>query len=220
MTTNAQSLEWNAARHLQSGNESANSSPRPPKIGTDDGISNRMLNVLLIIFMLLTVGLAVASGAVADDVKYRLLIRQSMLDIDQLNYEDALPKLMEVFVVDPENANVTYMLGVCHLRGTGNFHQAAFYFEKAAKSVSPTYLTWDLEERSSPVQTLYLLASAYESAGAFEKAAVAYQTFLAFGAEEGAQKLSPRVTAMIQRNLIHCQLQATEEFPVAIRVVQ
>jgi tetratricopeptide (TPR) repeat protein len=217
MTTNAQSLEWNAVLQSQGGNESPGTSPLPPKIGTDDGISNRLMNILLVIFMLLTVGLAVASGAVADDVKYRLLLRQSMLDIDQLNYDDALPKLMEVFAVDPENANVTYMLGVCHLRGTGNYHKAAFYFEKAAKSVSPTYLTWDLEERSSPVQTLYLLASAYESAGAFEKAAVAYQNFLAFGAEEGAKKLSQRVTAMIQRNLAQCQQQAGVVEQVALR---
>ncbi|MCF8256145.1 MAG: hypothetical protein K9J06_01230 [Flavobacteriales bacterium] len=177
-----------------------------PRIGTDDGISNRGMNILLIIFMMLTVGLAVASATGSDDVKMRILLRQSMLDIEQLRYHEAVPKLMELLAKDPDNANASYLLGICHLYGTRNFHQAAFYLDRASSSTSHGYENWDLEERNAPVQTYYLLATAWEQAGDDDRAAVAYEHYIVQLTGDEAKKVSPRIMNMVRQNMANARL--------------
>ncbi len=189
---------------------SAEEKPNGPRIGTDDGISNRTLNLLILLFMLLTVSVAVASGSQADEIKSRILLRQSMLDIDQLQYDLAIPKLMEVLAKDPSNSNAAYLLGVCHLYGTRNFHQAAFYLENASKSVSPTYESWDLDERNAPAQTFYLLATAWEQANDDLRAVVAYENYMRHVTNGDTKKLSTRIMNMVRQNIANTRLRSYE----------
>jgi tetratricopeptide (TPR) repeat protein len=198
---------WSATLQYQGGNAQSNGTSSGPKVGTDDGISNRALNILIILFMLLTVGMSLASAN--DDVKSRILLRQSMLEVERTDYEAALPMLMELFAKDATNANVNHMIGICHLYGTGNFHHAAFYLSMAATSVSNDYQVWDLEERSSPVQTLYLLATAYEQAGRDDLAAETFTKYLTHVGQEGGKKISPRMRGIIERQLAQCVQRAT-----------
>jgi tetratricopeptide (TPR) repeat protein len=181
-----------------------------PRIGTDDGISNRGMNILLIIFMMLTVGLAVASATENDDVKMRILLRQSMLDVEQQRYQEAVPKLMELLAKDGENANAAYLLGICHLYGTHNFHHAAFYLERASAAATQDYESWDLEERNAPLQTHYLLATAWEQAGDDDRAALAYEQYIAKVTDSDAKKISPRIMKMVQYNIASARLRSSE----------
>lgn len=184
--------------------------PNGPRIGTDDGISNRGLNLLLILFMLLTVGLAVASANDAEQVKNRILLRQSMLDIEYLRYEEAIPKLMEVMAKDPDNANVSYLLGVCHLYGTRNYHQAAFYLERASRSVSASYESWVLEERNAPVQSIYLLATAWEQANDNLRAMLAYEKYFQLLTGGDVVKVSERIRNIVKHNINNIRLRSYE----------
>jgi len=181
-----------------------------PRIGTDDGISNRGMNILLIIFMMLTVGLAVASATETDDVKMRILLRQSMLDVEQQRYQEAVPKLMELLAKDGENANAAYLLGICHLYGTRNFHHAAFYLERASAAATPDYESWDLEERNAPVQTHYLLATAWEQAGDDDRAALAYEQYIAKVTGSDAKTISPRIMKMVRHNIATARMRSNE----------
>jgi tetratricopeptide (TPR) repeat protein len=181
-----------------------------PRIGTDDGISNRGMNVLLIIFMMLTVGLAVASATETDDVKMRILLRQSMLDVEQQRYDEAVPKLMELLAKDSENANAAYLLGMCHLYGTRNFHQAAFYLDRASAAASRSYVAWDLDERNAPVHAHYLLATAWEQAGDDDRAAMAYEQYIAAVTGDDAKKVSPRIMNMVRFNIASARLRSNE----------
>jgi tetratricopeptide (TPR) repeat protein len=181
-----------------------------PRIGTDDGISNRGMNILLIIFMMLTVGLAVASATESDDVKMRILLRQSMLDVEQQRYEEAVPKLMELLAKDSENANAAYLLGMCHLYGTRNFHQAAFYLDRASAAASRSYVAWDLDERNAPVHAHYLLATAWEQAGDDDRAAMAYEQYIAAVTGDDAKKVSPRIMNMVRFNIASARLRSNE----------
>jgi tetratricopeptide (TPR) repeat protein len=198
------------ASGLVSNQDAAAPKTNGPRIGTDDGISNRTLNLLILLFMLLTVSVAVASGSQADELKSRILLRQSMLDIDQLQYDLAIPKLMEVLAKDPSNANAAYLLGVCHLYGTRNFHQAAFYLENASKSVSTTYESWDLDERNAPVQTFYLVATAWEQANDDLRAVVAYENYMRYLTGSDTKKLSPRIMNMVRQNIANTRLRSYE----------
>ncbi len=188
--------------------QTAAQGPNGPRIGTDDGISNRSLNLLIMLFMLLTMSVAVASGSQADEIKSRVLLRQSMLDIDQLHYELAIPKLMEVLAKDPSNANAAYLLGVCHLYGTRNFHQAAFYLENASKSACPNYQFWDLDERNAPVQAFYLLATAWEQVSDDLRAVMAYENYVRHVTSGDAKKLSARIMNMVRQNIANTRLRS------------
>lgn len=190
-----------------------------PRIGTDDGISNRGMNILLIIFMMLTVGLAVASATETDNVKMRILLRQSMLDVEQQRYDEAVPKLMELLAKDSENANAAYLLGICHLYGTRNFHQAAFYLNRASAAASTSYESWDLEERHAPVQTHYLLATAWEQAGDDKRAALAYEQYIAAVTGDEAKKISPRIMSMVRNNIANAR-QRSNDFIIQTAALQ
>jgi len=210
---------------FQGGNAQQNSTPERPKIGTDDGISNRKMNIMLIVFMIMTMLVTVlaanASPSNGDDVlKLRILLRQSMLDMDRGNYDAALQKLTVVFESDMDNANVAYLIGKCHFHGAKDYPKAAFYFERASRSVSASYSDWDLDERQAPIQSVYLMASAYEAAGEAERAAWAYEQFMAKTGEDGQIKLSTRMRTILQRSLAHNRLVASETLSEAVAIEQ
>jgi tetratricopeptide (TPR) repeat protein len=181
-----------------------------PKIGDDDGISNQAMNALIVLFMLITVGLSIVSAAASDDVKYRILLRQAMLDMDRLEYDKALVKLLEVRANTDENANVNHMLGMCYLYGQEAPDKAAFYLNQAVRSVSKDYLEWDLDEKNAPVETAYHLAIAYEQLENFGKAAGFYQQYLASVRDPDKPNTS-RTYAIISHKAESCQLAAEKQ---------
>lgn len=181
-------------------------SPRP-KIGDDDGISNRALNAVIILFMLLTVGVSIATAAPTEDVKYRILLRQAMLDMDRLEYDKAITKLLEVRANTEENANVSHMIGLCYLYGQNSPEKAVFYLNRAISAVSVDYEAWDLDESRAPVQTSYHLAKAYESLEDFAKAAEYYGMFLNYVQDDSALA-SSRTYTLISRNAEKCRVAA------------
>ncbi len=181
-----------------------------PKIGDDDGISNRAMNWMILVFTLVTIGVALAASASAtENVKYRILIRQAMLDMDRLEYEKAIPKLLEVVANTDENANVSQMLGVCYLYGRNAPEKAVFYLSRAASHVSEDFLSWDLDELNAPMNTLYHLGKAYELLGEFSKASEYYNEYLAhLSTKKGIER--SRMYAMIQKTTQSCQLAAEQ----------
>jgi tetratricopeptide (TPR) repeat protein len=167
------------------------------------------MNAVIVLFMLLTMGLTVVAGAANDDVKYRILLRQAMLDIDRMDYDKAITKLLEVRANTPENANVNHMLGVCYLYGESDAEKSVFYFNRAVAHASADYEEWDLDETKAPIETAYHLAKAYEQLQDYAQAAEYYSAFLAFlGADSYA--LSNRIKALIGSSAERCRLAALE----------
>lgn len=208
---------------FQGGNTQQNGVPERPKIGADDGISNRQMNFLLVIFMIITMLVSVvaanASASNGDEaLKLRILLRQSMLDLERGNYDAALIKLTTVYAADMDNANVAYLIGKCHFHGAKDYQQAAFYFERASRAVSASYMDWDLDEREAPIQAVYLMASAYEAAGDSERAAWAYEQCMAQTGENGTVKLSTRMRTILQRSLAHNRILALEILSEAMAI--
>lgn len=204
MKTLKNNQTWDAS--LKALPTNVESNPRP-KIGDDDGISNRAMNMVIIFFMLLTVGVTIATAAPTEDVKYRILLRQAMLDMDRLEYDKAITKLLEVRANTEENANVSHMIGLCYLYGQDSPQKAVFYLNRAASNVSEEYESWDLDETSAPVQTTYHLAKAYEALEDFEKAADYYAQFLDH-LDSGAKVASSRTYTIISNNAKNCRLAA------------
>ena len=174
-----------------------------PKIGDDDGISNKAMNALIVLFMFLTVSVSIATAAPTEDVKYRILLRQAMLDMDRLDYDKAISKLLEVRANTADNANVNQMIGVCYLYGANAPEKAVFFLNRAVAEASSEYEEWDLDETRSPIQTNYHLAKAYESLEDFEKAAVYYAQFLDY-LDSKYGMASSRTYTIIRNNAASC----------------
>lgn len=209
MKTLKENQNWSAGLGAYIQNTEAD--PRP-KIGDDDGISNRAMNFLIVLFTLLTVGVTVVAAATPnDDVKYRIVLRQAMLDIDRMDYDKAIVKLLEVRANTPENANVNYLLGKSYLYGEVSYEKAVFYLNRAATSVTDEYENWDLEETRAPNETVYLLAMAYENLEQFDLAAELYGIFLTELKNEGKLDESSKTYAIISRSAERSRIAAANQ---------
>lgn len=184
-------------------------SPRP-KIGDDDGVSDRAMNLIIVLFTILTVCVTVATASANDEVKYRILLRQAMLDIDRMEYDKAVVKLLEVRNNTEANANVDHLLGKCYLYGDLSSEKAVFYLNRAAEQTSTAYESWDLDETNAPVETLYLLAKAYENSEHFDMAAQFYAQFVE-SVENGVIDVSSRTYAILSQNAERCRLAAAAQ---------
>lgn len=183
------------------------SDPRP-KIGDDDGISNRSMNMVIILFTLLTIGISfVASAQSPDSLQCRIMLRQAMLDIDRMDYDKAIVKLQQVRSNTPENANVNHLLGLCYLNSGNSYEKAVFYLSRSLENTASDYQEWDLDESRAPLEVKYLLARAYESTEHFDMAANLYAEFLS---AQSAAKLHPssKTYALINRSAESCRLAA------------
>lgn len=180
--------------------------PRP-RIGDDDGISDRLMNIVIMLFTALTIVVSIGSSIAQDSVKYRVLLRQAMLDMDRLEYESALIKLLEVRANVSENANVNYMIGLCYMYGYGAAEQAVFYLSLATPYVSHTYQEWDLDEIHAPPVATYYLASAHEQLENYAQAADYYTEFIDYS-NNGTKPNTSRTYALISKRAEDCRLAA------------
>ena len=130
-----------------------------------------------------------------------------MLDIDRLDYDKAITKLLEHRMISDENANVCYLLGISYLYSDNrprSKEKASFYLRKAAKNVDTAYEFWILDETAAPPETYYHLGKAEEQLQNYEQAAIAFEDYLTILDEN--QKLSGgRMYALIKRTAIEFQ---------------
>ena len=197
------SINANAALNQTSKNQK-------PRIGDDDGISERTLNALIVILTVLALCLSIGSATANDDVKYRVLLRQAMLDMDRMQYDKALVKLLEVRANIDENANVNQMLGMCYLYGSKSAEKAVFYFNLAAPFASDEHEEWDLDEKNASTRVIYHLATAYEQSENYEKAAEFYGQFLA-SLQTPDKPNTSRTFAIISQKAETCRLAAAKQ---------
>lgn len=181
--------------------------PSKPKIGDDDGISDRFMNMVIVLFTLLTLGISFAASAQkCDSLQNRIMLRQAMLDMEREHYEKAVVKLLEVRVNAPDNANVNQMLGKCFLCGSRETDKAIFYLSRAVTQMSEDYEEWDLDETRAPLETAYYLAKAYEDQEQMALAAESYELYLNATADATVSK--SRTYAMIRRSAERCRAAA------------
>tara|TARA_R110002072_G_scaffold254229_2_gene413100 strand:+ start:383 stop:1114 length:732 start_codon:yes stop_codon:yes gene_type:complete len=175
------------------------------QIGDDDGISNKAMNALIVLLTLITLITSIGTAVANDDVKYRILLRQAMLDIDRAHYEKALVKLLEVRANTEGSANVNHLIGTCYLHVPNSDEKAAFYLSQAVNSTSADYQEWDLDEQNAPLNVAYHLATVYERLEEFDKAADYYGQFLAT-MESPDKPNTSRTYAIISQNADKCKV--------------
>jgi len=208
MKTLNKNQKWSVS--LKPASNYTEETPRP-KVGDDDGISDRTMTVLIVLFTIITVCISIGSASANNDLKYRILLRQAMLDMDRMQYDKALVKLIEVRANTDDNANVNHMLGMCYLQSPESVEKAVFYFNLAAPFASPDYEEWDLDETTAPAEVVYYLASAYEQLEDYAKAAEYYGQFLASMNESNEHPNTSRTYAIISQKVETCKLATAEQ---------
>ena len=213
MKTLNQNKKWSA--RLTDYLYSTEKEPRP-KIGDDDGISDKAMNVVIVLFMLLTVGVTFVAAKPAQSAHQTDagLFRKALDDMDQMRFEHAISKLLKVKKFAPNNANLDFLLGKCYLYGDVSAEKAAYYLTRATTRIADDYKAWDVSEDRAPAEAIYLLAQAYERTEHFDMAALYYEKFLAL-LNQVPEKANSRTYAIISRAADKCKKHAEVQHSIA-----
>jgi tetratricopeptide (TPR) repeat protein len=91
------------------------------------------------------------------------------------NYDVALPLLLELQQKQPQNANISYMIGVCYLNLKQEQFKAVPYLEAAVQHrCDEAHNVTSYKEQHAPDMSLFYLAKAYHFTGRFDEAVIFY----------------------------------------------
>jgi hypothetical protein len=93
-------------------------------------------------------------------------------------YDKAIKAYSQILEQIPDNANIKYKLGVCYLNTETEKDKAIPYFTEAAAHISKDYNPNSYKEESAPLETYFMLGSAYRVTNQLEKAMRAYRDYL------------------------------------------
>jgi len=92
-------------------------------------------------------------------------------------YTDALPLYQRILLVDPENFNLNFKVGICYLNDIYQVHKSIAYLERAVKGIDPESKTTSFKERQSPPEAFYYLGNSYRANNRLDEAIEAYEQF-------------------------------------------
>ena len=92
-------------------------------------------------------------------------------------YEEAAYLYRQALKLDPDNANMKYLLGMCYINILGQEQEAIPYFLEATKDITLKYKEHRYSERKAPHHTWFYLAEAYSKTNQMDKALDALNTF-------------------------------------------
>lgn len=98
--------------------------------------------------------------------------------IENENYLAALPILRDLSNKDPENCNISFLIGVCY-SNTFNKTKAIEYLEKATKYTALDY-DGGYDNRTAPILSHYYLGKAYHGSFQLDKAVKSYKKFKSY----------------------------------------
>jgi len=85
---------------------------------------------------------------------------QARADLAIRNIEGAINSLRKVYVDQPENANINFLMGAAYTELPGNQDEAIFHLKKAVQNVSENYKVGSFVEKAAPIHVYYYLALA------------------------------------------------------------
>lgn len=123
------------------------------------------------------------------------------------NYEVALPMLLELQQKQPQNANISYMIGVCYLNLKMEQFKAVPYLEAAVQNrCNEAHNVASYKEQHAPDMALFSLAQAYHYAGRFEEAISFYLDASIACIKEKKGVANRKLYNDIHRNIDECKL--------------
>ena len=93
-------------------------------------------------------------------------------------YDKAIKAYSQILMQLPDNANINYKLGVCYLNTEDEKEKAIPYFIDASANITEDYNPSSPKEEGAPLETYFMLGSAYRVTNQLDKASRAYRDYL------------------------------------------
>lgn len=103
-------------------------------------------------------------------------------------FKDAVPLYLEILSAYPDNANISYRIGVCYLNIPNEKHKSVPFFQNAIKKVSPSYKEGYFTEYNAPRDVFLQYGIALRIQGDFEKALLVFETYRSMLSEQDANE--------------------------------
>jgi tetratricopeptide (TPR) repeat protein len=127
-------------------------------------------------------------------------------------FDKALKLYLDVLKTEPANADIKHRIGICYLYSENEKAKAIPYLEEAGEKVSLRYKTNSFKETNAPIETLFLLGSAYRVNNEFDKAIAAYTRYKDY--LDKNDKYNREVTDLYIRN---CKLaRELQRYPIHV----
>ena len=102
------------------------------------------------------------------DAEYLLLIEE---------FDEALVFYLKILRTNPQNANINYRIGLCYLNIPGQKIKSIPFLQSASAHISEKYVESTINEVNAPIQTLFLLGTAYQVINEFQNAIKAFSDY-------------------------------------------
>ena len=102
---------------------------------------------------------------------------QARVELAQRNLESAIQHLRKVYVEEPDNANINFLMGAAYTELPRVQDEAIFHLKKAVQNVNKDYVVGSFEEKSAPIHVYYYLAIALVEKDLCAQSSKAYEEF-------------------------------------------
>jgi hypothetical protein len=106
------------------------------------------------------------------------------------DYQDALPLYLEIYNLQPNNANINYRIGICYLNIPNQKHKSIPFFERAIKDITDNYREGYFTERQAPKTAFLYYGQALRINGDFAKSNQAFITYRSMLSDSDAHEIS------------------------------
>lgn len=122
------------------------------------------------------------SGTVFSQ-SFKKLYKEAFKYLEVQDYPHALPILMKMYEMKPDNANTNFSIGNCLMNISHREYEAIPYYEKAMEGLTIGYRIGNHREKKAPLDVIELLGRAYHKHYEFEKAIDKFEFYSNFLAE-------------------------------------
>ena len=120
---------------------------------------------------------------------FKKLFNESFAFLEVNDYEAALPILMNMLELQPNNSNTNFSIGNCYMNSTYQKAKSIPYYEKAMEKITIDYRVGFHREKNAPLQVIQLLGQAYHQNYEFDKASEKFEFFKQFIHERNVEDL-------------------------------
>ena len=114
---------------------------------------------------------------------FKKLYKEAFKYLEVNDYSHALPVLLKMYEMKPENANTNFSIGNCLINISHREFESIPYYEKAMEGLTIGYRIGNHREKKAPLDVIELLGRAYHKNYEFDKAIDKFEFYSNFLAE-------------------------------------
>ena len=114
----------------------------------------------------------------AQSAKVKEIYQEGEDFFEAKDYKEALYDFQQVEQKGYKNPNLHYKIGVCYLNISGEESKAVSYLEDAVKHITPKYRAKNIDEKRTPLHSLFYLGNAYRFNNQLDSALNKYRKFI------------------------------------------